>query len=294
MSGEIVSVRASDGVRLDGMFRKPEASGGNGMPVDVMLLHHGVGGNFYGSSPFESFSPWLLENGCATLRVNNRGHDAVSNAVRDGVRTPFGAAYEIIDDARMDWNAWLDHAEAQGYERIGVWGHSLGAVKSIYHAAVERDPRVTCVIAGSPPRFSYSHYAGVESWGDIEDAGKRFAETAALAMSYVEKGEPEQLIKVEFPVPLLVSAGTYIDKYGPAELYDVVTRIPEVTAPLFCVIGTAEPLEQFPFWGLPEEMQRLHGEVENFTFAYVEGANHSYSEHRGEVWDVTEAWLRGL
>ena len=59
---------------------------------------------------------------------------------------------------------------------------------------------------------------------------------------------------MEFPVPLLVSAGTYIDKYGPAEKYDVVTRIPDVTAPLFCVIGTAEPMEQFPFWGLPEEM----------------------------------------
>ena len=92
MSGEIVSVRAADGVRLDGMHRKPEASARNGLPVDVMVLHHGVGGNFYGSSPFESFAPRLLENGCATLRVNNRGHDAVCNAVRDGVRTPFGAS----------------------------------------------------------------------------------------------------------------------------------------------------------------------------------------------------------
>ena len=294
MSGEIVSVRARDGVRLDGMWRTPEPSAGNGLPVDVMLLHHGVGGNFYGSSPFESFAPWLLESGCATLRVNNRGHDAVSTAVRDGQRTKFGAAYEIIDDCRQDWAAWLDFAETKGYERIGVWGHSLGAVKSIYHAAVERDPRVTCVVAGSPPRFSYSHYASIETWGDVEEAGKRFSETCALAMSYVEKGDVEQLIQVEFPVPLLVSAGTYIDKYGATEQYDVVTRIPEVSAPLFCVIGAAEPLEQFPFWGLPEEMQRLDGELDHFTFACVDGANHSYSEHRKEVWDVTSAWLRGL
>lgn len=294
MSTELVNARTRDGVRLDGVWHTPEASAGTGLPVDVMLLHHGVGGNFYGSGPFESFVPWLLESGCATMRVNNRGHDAVSNAVRDGVRTKFGAAYEIIDDCRMDWEAWLDYAEAQGYERIGVWGHSLGAVKSIYHAAVDHDPRVTCVVAGSPPRFSYSYYSSVGTWGDVEEAGKRYNETCALAQSYVDKGEPEQLIHVEFPVPLLVSAGTYVDKYGPAEQYDVVTRIPEVTAPLFCIVGSAEPLEQFPFWGLPEELQRLNGEVENFTFAYIDGANHSYSDHRKEVWDVTESWLRGL
>ncbi len=294
MSTELVNVRASDGVRLDGVWRTPEASSGNGLPVDVMLLHHGVGGNFYGSGPFESFVPKLLENGCATVRVNNRGHDAVSNAVRDGQRTRFGAAYEIIDDCRQDWNAWLDFAQEQGYERIGVWGHSLGAVKSIYHAAVEHDQRVTCVIAGSPPRFSYSFYSNVGAWSTEEEAGKRYNETCALAQSYVDKGDAEQLIQVEFPVPLLVSAGTYVDKYGPAEQYDVVKRIPEVTAPLFCIVGSAEPLEQFPFWGLPEELQRLDGEVENFTFAYIEGANHAYSEHRQEVWDVTESWLRGM
>ena len=294
MSGEIVQVRASDGVRLDGMWRTPEGVGAGSLPVDVMLLHHGVGGNFYGASPFESFVPRLLEHGCVTLRVNNRGHDAVSNELRDGQRTAFGAAYEVIDDCRADWAAWLDFAEAQGYARIGVWGHSLGAVKSIYHAAVERDPRVACVVAGSPPRFSYSHYASVGDWGGVAEAGKRFAETCAQAMACVEAGEPDRLIKVEFPVPLLVSAGTYVDKYGPQEQYDVVTRIPQVTAPLLCVVGTAEPMEQFPFYVLLEEMERLDGEVEGFTFTPIEGANHAYSEHRQEVWEATEAWLRGL
>ena len=213
MSTELVNVRARDGVRLDGMWRTPEPSAGNGLPVDVMVLHHGVGGNFYGSSPFESFAPKLLENGCATIRVNNRGHDAVSNAVRDGVRTRFGAAYEIIDDCRQDWAAWIDFAEAQGYERIGVWGHSLGAVKSIYHAAVEHDPRVTCVVAGSPPGTSQRHSATAPTpasrpLGPRGGGGQAVLRDLRLelqpVMSYVEKGDSEQLIASgdshEFPV----------------------------------------------------------------------------------------------
>ena len=74
MSLELVHVETSDGVRLDGVWRKPDAPGKSRFPVDAMILHHGVAENFYGSSPHDSFAPWLVENGCAAIRVNNRGH----------------------------------------------------------------------------------------------------------------------------------------------------------------------------------------------------------------------------
>ena len=45
------------------------------LAVDVVILHHGVGGNFYSPGMFEQYSDALLEQGCAVLRVNNRGHD---------------------------------------------------------------------------------------------------------------------------------------------------------------------------------------------------------------------------
>ena len=64
--------------------------------------------------------------------------------------------------------------------------------------------------------------------------------------------------------------------------------------PLFSVIGTTEPLGEFPFLGLPEEMQKLAGELDHFTFEYVEGANHFYSNHRKEVWGTTSQRLKSL
>ena len=55
MSVELVNVRTKDGVRLDGSWLKPASPGKSQFPVDVMILHHGVAGNFYGASPFELF-----------------------------------------------------------------------------------------------------------------------------------------------------------------------------------------------------------------------------------------------
>lgn len=294
MSLELVQTTTSDGVRLDGAYQKPDYSLRSELGVDVMILHHGVGGNFYGSGPFEDFGPWLVEKGCAAIRVNNRGHDAVSQANVGGTRKRLGAAYEIIDDCRQDWSAWIDFAQEAGYKRIGVWGHSLGAVKSIYHMALDGDTRVQCVVASSPPRFSYSTFVNVDEWEGAKNVGERDAKDCARAQQCLNEGHPDELIEVEWPRPMMVSAKTYIDKYGPEEKYDVVKHIPAVPVPLFTVIGTKEPHDQFPFFGLPEEMQKLAGELDHFTFEYIDGADHPYTHHRKEVWDVTSKWLAGL
>ena len=113
-------------------------------------------GNFYTPGMFDQYSDAVLDRGCAVLRVNNRGHDPISRAVVGEGAKRLGAAYEDMDDCRYDWEAWVDFVQAAGYRRIGLWGHSWGATKSIYYMATQGDPRVTCVVAGSPPRFSYS------------------------------------------------------------------------------------------------------------------------------------------
>src|SRR5205814_603670 len=95
---------------------------------------------------------------CAVLRVNTRGHDGISTALgaRGGVR--LGAAFETVDDCRHDLAAWLDWARANVGPRVGLLGHSLGAVKCLYAAAQEPRLAPQRIIAVSPPRLSYSWF----------------------------------------------------------------------------------------------------------------------------------------
>ena len=46
---ELVSVNASDGLRLDGCLREPDSAVPHDAPLDAWLLIHGTGSNFYSS-----------------------------------------------------------------------------------------------------------------------------------------------------------------------------------------------------------------------------------------------------
>ena len=290
---ELVSVETGDGVHLDGVWQEPSTSGASRLGVDAVVMHHGVGGNFYTTPLFNQMSQWLLEHGCAVLRANNRGHDFVSRTTVHGERALLGAAYEDVDDCRYDWSAWVEFARAAGMERIAVWGHSLGAVKSIYYMATERDPRVRCVVAFSPPRLSYSAFQGTEEWEEFQRCYQE-------AKRHVDGGHPETLMQVARPMALLLTAGTFVEKYGPEERFNHLRYIPDVPVPLLLTIGGHEGVvagfggSKLSFIGLAAEVERLSGELEHLTFASIPQADHFYTGRVGELWDVVRPWLERM
>ena len=287
MHVDLVNVQTSDGVRLDGAWCKPSSEKASGLPIDAMVLHHGVAGNFYQPSVFDDFGDALLNRGCAVFRVNNRGHDPVSQAAVGDETRRFGGAYEDMEDCVPDWEAWLDFVQAAGYEKIGIWGHSLGATKSIYYMAAQQDLRVRCVIASSPPRFSHSVYSTLEE-------GEEFRRLYAQAQGYLEGGRPDALMDITIPFPILITARAFIQKYGPEETYDILKHIPRVPVPLLITIGTAEAQTLTSFKGLPPLVARLAGEVENLSFESIPGADHAYTGKRAYVWEVVGRWLGKL
>ena len=283
---DLVHITTADGIRLEGAHRKPARAGVSKLDVDVIIFHHGVAGNFYGADMFDEYGDALLELGIASVRVNNRGHDPVSWAAVGSGRRRLGAAYEMMDDCRDDWESWVTFAQAEGYERIGLWGHSLGAMKSIYYMGVQHDSRVRRVVAGSPPRLSYSTFLRDKEGGTfqafIDEAGKQISE-----------GNPHALLDATLPVPFLGAAETHIDKYGPDENVNILKHIPNVRTPLLIMLGADEAQTMLPMRGLPGELEKLAGELDSFTFASIPGADHFYTRQRDHVWGVVSDWLAG-
>ncbi|MGH8066239.1 MAG: alpha/beta hydrolase family protein [Candidatus Entotheonellia bacterium] len=281
---DLVHVNTRDGMRLDGTWRKPHPEQASQLGVDVVIFHHGVAGNFYSPGMFDQYSDALLDRGCAVLRVNNRGHDPINRVVVGERVKRLGAAYEDMADCRYDWEAWVDFVHAAGYRRIGLWGHSLGATKSIYYMATQHDPRVTCVVAGSPPRFSYAAFAALAE-------GETFKHVASQAQQHIDRGHPETLIDAVYPIPLLVTAEVFIQKYGPEEKYDILQHIPHVQCPLLVMVGTAEAQTMMAFQGLPPLLEKLAGTTDRVTFAAIPGADHAYTHQRDYVWGMVSRWL---
>jgi pimeloyl-ACP methyl ester carboxylesterase len=279
MHADLVHVETADGVRLDGALRTPAAGRDGLLGLDLLICHHGVAGNFYNQYFFDDLGALLLEEGCAVLRVNSRGHDQVYR----GPRGKLGAEYEILDDCRLDWRAWLDFAAASGYSRVGVWGHSLGAVKTIYYQSVESDARVVCAVASSPPRFSYAAYLG-------SDRGPRFKADMDRAQELVGAGQPEAIVEVAVPIASTFTARTYVDKYGPDSPYDILTHIPSAVAPLLVTLGELE-INNLAFRDLAERGPTLHAASPQVGYSLVPGADHSYASRVPELCTTFRGWL---
>jgi pimeloyl-ACP methyl ester carboxylesterase len=302
MNVELVSVNTSDGIVLNGGLRKPAQTGASRLGIDVVIFHHGVAGNFYNASFQDKLGDELLGQGVAVLRVNNRGHDITYNPTRidsgDFAQTiaarrdrgPLGAAYEIVDESRLDWRAWVDFAEAQGYGRVCVWGHSLGAVKTIYYFANETDERVRCAVASSPPRQRYSAYMATSSADELKANMDR-------ANQAIAAGNPTSLMAVNVPNPNVFTARTYVDKYGPAERYDIFKHLPNVTLPMLVTLGakegaTPDSHDALSMYGNAAALEEVAQKQANIHFDHIEGADHFYTGRVPALWQAALTWLQ--
>jgi pimeloyl-ACP methyl ester carboxylesterase len=298
MHVELVRTVTRDGLRLDGALSLPSPHVGeepgvrgqspeprtlNSEPSAAILLH-GVAGNFYTSSTFDAVIPALMQHGLAVLSINTRGHDSVFGASLGNIRRRFGAAYEVVDDCRQDIAAWIAFLASRGHERVVLIGHSLGAIKALYAQAHERWPQVAAVIAASPPRLSYAAFM-------IAAESSSFFESFSTAEGLVQEGRGDELFSSKFPFPLLITASAYIDKYGPAERYNILRFAGDLTCPALFTYGSKE-LEHggIAFAGLPDALMSLPGAEQRQVVA-IDGADHLYTGLGERLAAEITAWL---
>jgi pimeloyl-ACP methyl ester carboxylesterase len=285
MQVELVRTVTRDGLRLDGALaapRDPRYPTPDSPPAAILL--HGVAGNFYTSSTFDAVIPALHELGLTTLSVNTRGHDSVFGASLGNIRRRFGAAYEIVDECRHDISAWIEFLASRGHERVVLIGHSLGAIKAIYAQAHDKLPQVAAVIAASPPRLSYSAFMNAPE-------SSTFFESFAVADQLAKASRGDELFNSKFPFPLLITANAYIDKYGPAERYNILQFAGELTCPALFTYGSKE-LDQggIAFAGLPEALMSLPN-ARARQVVVVDGADHIYTGVGNQLAAEIAAWL---
>ena len=277
---QLERVTTADGLRLEGLFLAPSNKASEA-PVDAALLLHGAGGNFYAPAPYDALVDQLLDRGVAVLRANTRGHDILSGS--GGGRTPQGAAFESVDACRKDIAAWCERLAELGNDRVALVGHSLGALKAVYGAVEDKPASVTRLVAISPPLLSYARFK--ES-----DRAEAFLATVARAEAHLAEARGHELLQVTFPIPLYITAASYIDKYGPAERYNLLRLVPRLTTPTLFTFGRLELDGNPAFTGLPEQV-REHVDSDQFTVDVVEGANHFYSDAYNGLREAVVAWL---
>ncbi len=282
--GRLVDVVTSDGVMLHGFASEPRRDCDT-----VWVFVHGVNSNFYSSSLISELCDGLAARGFATLAVNTRGHDIVTFNTGH-VPRKLGSQHESIDQCLKDLDAWTSFANREGFPRLIVVGHSLGAVKGAYWLAHAPRKQAIAFVSLSPPRLNTSLLAN-----DAE-RGALFQQHLADAQQHCDAHHPDHVMKVRFPIPMWISASTYLDKYGCESKYDYATFLPQLATPTLWMFGEnevergssnfrhaqltlGESISQ-----LPNALQKLH------QVAIVRQGDHSYHGVRDQVVQRIGAW----
>ncbi len=282
---DLVRTTTSDGQRLEGALFPAAVGKPRTCDLDACLFLHGVGGNFYGSNLLNYLASRMCDQGIATLIVNTRGHDTISLTWGSMGPVRQGAAYEVVDQCRYDVSAWFRFLQDRGFAKLGLLGHSLGAIKAIYSQAFASEAAIQAVVACSAPRLSYSAFMNSE-------AQPRFFESLAIAQEHLDQGRPEALFQASFPFPILITAAGYRDKYGTEERYNILKFVDRVTCPLLVTYGQLE-LERggIAFAGMPEAVLAKRRPDQALEAVTIPGADHVYAGVYEQLSDAVLKWF---
>ncbi len=280
MRCQLIQVQTQDRVSLNGAFFRSSAD--RQSKIDAAIVVHGLAGNFYTSRLQTMLRRGLLQIGIDVLQANTRGHDFVNLTQVADRSCHWGAAFEIVDQCRDDIQAWVRFLAARQYQRVALVGHSLGAIKSIYAQAYQPQERVVAIAAVSASRLNYEAF--------LQSArGEQFRHWIGLAQERIAAEQADQLMHVDFPFDTLISAGAYLEKYGPENRYDWTRYLSRISVPVLMMFGETETQTNEAFRGVLGLIESL--ELTNVATTVVNGANHFYSRRRKRTTSAVCQWL---
>lgn len=284
---EFTRVKTGDGILLDGRLDLPEPPLPQKQPVDAWLIVHGTGSNFYAPGVLEAFAEQVVKAGHAALRVNTRGHDIICTLPGSKAPMSGGAAFETISDCVEDVRTWINELARRGFSRVALVGHSMGAVKVLYAQAHDPRPNVVAVVAISPPRFNHASWQAMAHTQPFRDDFRRATELVAA-------GRGEELMLVQQPLPLWLTAASYVAKYGPHDRYDFVPLLPRIAVPTLLLVGTASIASSPAFAPIPDAVKELQRSQSNLKLQLVPGAGVSYADQLDLPARIALDWAKSL
>jgi alpha-beta hydrolase superfamily lysophospholipase len=279
---DVQLITTADGVQLPVGFLAPTGEK-RGDAIDAVVLNGGTGTNFWHPT-ITDVARVMTAAGYPALTISTRGHDLAFRG-RHGL---LGAAYETVAECSFDFTAAIQHLVDRGYQRIALYGHSLGSTKATYYAAHAPHPALAALVALAGPRFSASWYEA-SPWAEQYRATKRQAEALVAA------GRPNDLFDAAFPTAQPFSAASWLDQYG-GERYNLAQWAQHLRAPVLRLdCGLDDGLMAYHMAGQFEEIARLAPNPHH-RHVVLEGVDHFFTRPGSaeQVGRAVVAWLDAL
>ena len=264
---QLISLRTSDAVRLDGVLYQPVKPG----PVGLILVH-GYGGTFYGAY-FRQLGQAAAEQGITTLALNMRDHDN-------------GPKVSDFTDNQTDIATGVAHLRSLGASKIVLLGQSMGTNRVLYYQAGSGDPSIVATVLVSGP-------GNLFQWNVWQFGREKAQASVDEALRLRAAGRDHEFMVMDLG-PLgkaLYTPGYLLSLRGPEAKSDPYQNVAQVKNPVLILQGKADKLIE------PNIAERLRkAAAGNFkvTVVYVEGADHGFSHQQPAITERVLGWLKSV
>lgn len=276
---ELVKTTTEDGLFLHGLFKKGDKN------KEAVLHIHGYEGDFFTNNFIPVETNALKENGYSFLSIQTRGTGAefeVANVEGEGKM--YGAHFELLKEAYMDIDAWIEFLVENGHHKIVLQGHSLGSVKAVrYLAEGNRTNYIKKLILLAP--------FDAHSLAEIVTDGK-YKEYLKIAKDKIEHKQGEELIPESY-VNMRMSYQTYaswltMDHFGKmfhfADEDNDFMLLNKIDIPVKAIVGEKDELFHPINPGNPEEaMGILKLNIHDFEYKIITDADHVFSDKEHDL-----------
>jgi pimeloyl-ACP methyl ester carboxylesterase len=283
---QLVFSKSSDDVLNAGLMFAPKKE--LAKPIAIIWVH-GWGVNFY-SPTYVSICRYLAADGYTCIDVNTRMHDLGNVEKYKGDQRIRGGGYwGIPSEEWKDIAAWVDFAEANGFKKVLLVGHSAGCSVVRDFQSRQQDNRVIGLVFGS---------------GGVGDYSRNPIDSTMIkqAARLVSENKGETLVQdTTRSFPSYLSAASIMDgTHGTPEDGDFFginhanAAVSRIRCPILAFyasddIGNEKDLEL-----LRSSIKKHSGGPISVTTRIINGTDHMYGGEEKQVASVITDWIEDI
>lgn len=286
---DLVRAETKDGLLLRGLY----VAGDKNKPAVIHI--HGFQGDFYTQEFVKKIAEKLHENNTAFISVQNRGTGIESELYTNapGYGRTGGSSYELLEEAYIDIDAWIEFLVKEGYREIILQGHSLGTMKiTRYLIEGKHKDKVKKLILLAPFDIMWL----------LENAtGRKWKEYLKIAEQKVKEGKGKEIIPEHF-LDAKMSYQTYVSHHSNNEFEYAFafhdknykfSLLNKTQIPVKVIVGDSDPFFHPSNLKNPQEaIEILRKNIKNFEEALIKGAKHGYEGYEDQVADEVFKFLK--
>lgn len=270
MKFELVKVTTSDELTLHGLLSRSDTE----RPMLVFL--HGAASNFYNNDFVVPLATEFQKHGFGVLAVNTRGHDCLWGEAEKPDRQS-GQLFELMEEAALDIDAWLEFLKAEGYSNFVLAGHSLGTQKVVRYLSEGKYPESVRQLFLLGPFDN--------CFVEAEENKEKLLENLQLAADAIASGRGRELCPfTPFPLSYRAFASQAADD-DVCNMFDFYREdydfpaLRSVGIPIRMISGSEDEWLRAP----KTKADTLARHLRDFDYSIIEGSNHDYEGYEDEL-----------